>query len=427
MSKFQIILTSLFGFAILIALAVFALSRSTSNQDAAQVTLWGTEDSNLVNRFLDQMKIDNRKTVNVIYTQKNPLTFEQEFIEALARGQGPDMIFINPGFIVRQGDKLYPIPYKSYSERLYKDTFTEGTELFLSPSGILAIPFSVDPLVMYWNRDLFSAENIAKAPAFWEEFLTIGPKLTKKDGAGNIAQSAFALGEFRNINHAKDILSAFIIQSGNPISIRSQDGKLGSILGARLQSSFSPAEESVRFFTNFSNPSKAFYTWNRSLPSSFDSFISGRLAIYFGYASEITTIREKNPNLNFDVATIPQIRNAKVKSTFGEFSGIAILKNSPNILTAYTALITLTNQNANTLWSSISLQPPVQRNLLSDIPTDSYRSVFYVSALMARAWIDPNPSVTTSLFGGMIESVISGTLRISEAVGDTAVRLNSLY
>ena len=101
-------------------------------------------------------------------------SFDQTLIEALANGNGPDAIIIPQDSIVHYLDKIEPIPYQSFSQSAFKSAYITKAELFLGGNGVLAVPFSVDPLVMYWNRDLFANAGIAEPPQYWDEFLRLG-------------------------------------------------------------------------------------------------------------------------------------------------------------------------------------------------------------------------------------------------------------
>ncbi len=60
------------------------------------------------------------------------------------------------------------------------------------------------------------------------------------------------------------------------------------------------------FYTRFARPDNTLYSWNRSFSSDRDRFVSGDLALYFGYGSEGKELERLNPNLNFDIAEVPQ-------------------------------------------------------------------------------------------------------------------------
>jgi len=336
------------------------------------------------------------------------------------------MILLPHDLIMRFADKVVPIPYSTFSERTFKDTFVEEGELFLSPTGALALPFTIDPLVMYWNRDVFSSASLALPPKLWGEFADLAVTLTEKDTRLNITKSALAFGEFTNIVNAKEILSALIFGAGNPITSRGPEG-IRTVLSDKLGATLFPAQVALDFYTQFSNPAKTVYSWNRALPSSKNFFTSGDLAIYIGFASELSDIYRKNQNLNFDVAPLPQARDARVKTTYGTMQGIAILRTSPYIADAYSVAGILVSSENLALFSEVTGLPPVLRDLLANKPTNPIQVVFYNAALQARGWLDPEPMKTSAIFKDMIESLSSGRLKTSEAVRKAHSEIELLF
>lgn len=417
MSKFQIIFLSLCIFFIVVGVILFAGLKSGGNQELPQVTIWGMVNQDIFAQYLSNLNAVAEKPLNVEYIEKDRDTFDREFVEALALGAGPDLILISQDFILKERNKLYVIPFEAVSEREFKDTFIEEAELLLSRDGLIGIPFSIDPLVMYWNRDIFSGAALARFPEFWEDVTAITPKLVNRDNASNVSGAAVALGEARNVNHAKKIVATLLMQSGNPIVARDGEGKAMSVIEQSFGYTPTPIESVLTFYTGFSNPTSPIYTWNRALPTSKNFFVSGDLAMYFGMASEVGELRAKNPQLNFDVALFPQPKQNKNKLTFGTMYAFAIPRNSSAIGAAYSVLSTLTSANALKMWTDLTYLPPVRRDLLAQGTTDPYLSIFYTSAIMARGWLDPDSASTDGLFLNMIESVISGKERPTQAAG----------
>lgn len=423
MSRFQLIFTGILVVLGIGGAIAFSISKNTGSQGATQVVMWGTISSSVINPFISNVVLNNRDTVNVSYVEKTPVSLESELIAALARGTGPDMILLPQDLIVKQLDKYYQIPYSTYSARTFKDSFIPEGELYLGSSGVIGFPFSVDPMVMYWNRDIFSNAGIAAPPTTWSQFFTLAPKLTVKDDKGNITQSAVALGEARNILHFKDMIALLSLQAGTPITTHDSQGVLSSVFDMR-GTSIAPAEEALSYFTEFSNPAKTSYSWNRSLPTDRTDFIAGKLAVYFGYASELAGIRQANPNLNFDVTGMPQTEGNKM--TFGAMNAITILNASANKSAAYTAASILTSAAGQKEWVTETGYPPVRRDLLTSLPGDAYQAVFWRGALIANGWLDPNREATVDVFGRLIENVTSGKLRVSESVHSASQELDML-
>lgn len=420
-SAFQAVVLAIFGVSLVAGLIVLATAKNKDKGSGVPVVIWGTIAAADFNNAVKDLTQGN-KGLKLTYVEKRPENFDQDLLETLAKGTGPDVILLSQDLILRHGDKMSPISYATMPLRTFKDTFIQEGELFLRPEGALALPFAVDPLVMYWNRDLLTNQGISRPPVTWDEFLTLVPKLTQKDKSQNILRSGVSLGEFRNISNAKEIIAALFLQTGNEIVSPSSDG-------ARFASTISPVTLSaigaVNFYTDFANPVKPNYSWNRALPNSRDLFAAGKLAFYFGFASESSKIKDKNPNLNFDLTFFPQPKGSAVTVTFGKMWGLAVLKNSRNI-DALGHILAITSVGPMALWSESTGLPPVRRDLLSASPSDPYQSIFYNSAIRARGWLDPNPAQSAIVFQNMIESVTSGELESGKAIEVAGRELDSL-
>ncbi len=428
-TPFQVILLVVFGlfviFAVLIFSGIIPLFNDTPEGIGGEVAVWGTFPASSLSAQLEELNRNANGAWSVAYVQKREDTFDRELVEALASGIGPDAILLSQSFIVRHRDKVFSIPYENLSVRKFLDTFIEEGELYLTSEGILALPFSIDPLTMYWNRDIFTAAGISQIPTMWDEFFTLALDITKTDNALNITQSTVALGEFSNIEHAKEVLALLILQAGNPlVTLRGE--KLASVLDEATGDGLLPTESALRFYTEFSNSAKSVYSWNRGLPNSKDMFLAGDLAVYFGFASELTDIQAKSPHLNFDVAVMPQVRGGIAQMTFGNMIGLAVMKQSKNPGTAFHVVSLMSGKDFIKSVSDASILPPVRRDLLANVPTGAAGSVLYSSALLSRGWLDPNPSETEIILGRMVENTTSGRERISEAVARASQSIGRL-
>jgi len=389
-----------------------------------KIEIWGTFPQRMMKGVLEDVFRDE-KELKISYIEKSETSLDREFVEALASGVGPDIILLPQDLILRHSDKIFPLPLESLSQRKFRDTFIAEGEMYLTDLGSLSLPIVVDPLVMYWNRSMFASGGIVREPTVWDEFFELAPKLTKRDSAGDITKSAVALGEYQNITNAKELISALILQAGSSI-VERINGKIVSTLTTdNTGTNTRPAELALNFYTQFSHPSKPTYTWNRSLPYSQDMFVAGDLAIYFGFASEFDEIRKRNPHLDFDVAMLPQVRDA-TKKTFGRMSGVSTIKTSDNINVAFSVAVKLIDSSVvATISEGIGL-PPARRDLLGKTPNDPYKTVFYDSALVSDAWLDPDPKETDTIFNEMMSNITSGRRRISETISIANGQLQKL-
>lgn len=424
MSKFQIILTALFVFFIILGVVLFATYKSSnSGTTLPTVTIWGSFPEATINELVQQLNLNRSVALSINYFEIPQSEFRQKFIEELASGRGPDAILIPQQDMLGFKDKVIEVPNTIFTQRDFQNTFVPQADLYITQTGTLAIPFTIDPIVMYWNRTIFTNAGLAKYPIYWDEFGPMGSKITLKDDKSNIRRSIAALGEFNNINHAREILSTLLLQAGNPITYYS-DGEIQSALGDSNYSGIQSSSQALLFFTKFSNPRDPQYSWNRSLPSSKNSFLSGNLATYFGLASEISELRQKNANIDFDIAPIPQDRKGKVRTTYGNMYGISIVKSTLDVNNTYSAINALTSPEASQILSEITYLPSVRRDAIAQGSTDPYMTIFLDASLISKGWLDVNSAKSNTIFTNLVESITSGRTSVENGLRTAHDELN---
>jgi len=431
LSSFQIVFTGIIMGLIVLALLVFAGVipgfSSISGGDPVPLALWGFLPKENLTKTLGLINDENEKIFKLDYVEKNIETYENELLNALASDMGPDIFMLTQDMILKYKQKAYLIPFDVFSERSFKDTFVDVADIFLwkvedMDSGIVAVPFVIDPIVMYWNKDIFSSVGFVNAPRSWDEFQSYSIAFTQKDVSGNILQSGSAMGEYSNINNVKDIFSMLVLQSGNKMIDPSD---LDVVFGERGSLVVEPVNSALSFFTSFSNPSKASYSWNRALSNSKDFFSGGKLAVYFGYASEYNDIIKQNPHLNFDVAVVPQVKDSSVQATFGNISALAVSKKSLYVGPSISAVFSFTGDDILEELNQEMFLPPIKRSLINKGTKNPILSVFYKSAVQARSWLEPDSESVSGIFKDMIESVVYGKKNISQAVSDAKILLEA--
>lgn len=416
-SIFQTILLAVFGACAIAGILIFAfVVGGGGGGGIGEVSMWGTFDETAINTVMRQLSDGDARFKTIRYTQKEKETYETELTEALAAGRGPDLFFITTDYALKNAPKVTPIPYAGISREQFTATFIEAAEPFLGEEGVLAIPLGADPLILYWNRDMLSAAGIAEAPRLWSEFYTIAEKVTKRSQSNVVEKSAVALGEYRNVSYAKEIIAALILQAGGQIVSTDSGGKLIPALVPRVAGAQQATESAIRFYTEFANPTKNFYSWNRSLPESRQAFSAGTVALYIAPASEAALLRRMNPNLNFGTAPIPQVRGEGKILTTGTTHGLAIARTGKNPEGALTAAFLLAAPDASKALSIVLGMPSARRDVLSSAIASGENVLPAKEALLVRSWMDPDPEKTNDIFRAMIEEVTSGALRITEAV-----------
>jgi len=424
-ASFQLIIIIIFiagaVFGVLVFSGAIPLGED-GNKATGTVVLWGTIKSATISGLIEDFNRAN-ETFTVSYVEKSPENFDQNLLEALASGVGPDMFFLPDNLAFHYSNKIFIIPYQSYSLVTFKNTFAGAGEVFLTSSGMLAFPMTVDPLVMYYNRSILDSNAVVYPPAFWDELSALVPSITKKDNTNKITKSAVALGHFSNVVHAKDILAAFFIQAGNPI-ITEEAGTFRSSLN--VFSEKYDLGSMLKFYTDFADPTQNIYSWNKSFSNSTNAFSAEDLAFYFGFASELQSLINKNPNQNFLAAPMPQIRGTSGKLTGARVTGLAISAFSKNFNTAFTAASLMATGDFASKFANALGVPPARRDLLALKPTDAYSPVFYNSALYAKSWLDPSASGTDDIFRTMIDGVLSNSMTPDDAIRDASSKLDLL-
>lgn len=427
---FQVILLGVF--VALFLLGVIGLARysgiTQGENPYGTVEIWGVLDAGVVSREIAAITEEDELYRGVVYVAKNPRTFAEELTNAIAEGRGPDAVILTHEEILRERPKLIPISYETLPERYIFDTYIDGASIFSLRDGTYGFPLAVDPLVMYFNRDILSAEDFAEPPRTWETILNqTTPRITQRTQANTIARSAMAFGEYTNVTNAKDVLLMLMLQAGSQLVTEGTETFRLSFNSATAPGSRPPADASLDFYTQYANPGRAVYSWNRSLPLDTDAFLGGDLALYFGFASEVDRLRSGNPNLNFDATRVPQGADATTKRNYAMFYSLSVLRSSDNINGAYAAILKLAGRDVSTRIANAHNMAPVYRSSITAGSLDPFLQNAYDNALASRGWLDPNPAASENIFKRMIEDVTSGRERLSDAVADAETRINQLF
>ena len=154
------------------------------------------------------------------------------------------------------------------------------------------------------------------------------------------------------------------------------------------------------------------------MPNDKTAFLQGMLATYFGFASELADIRDKNPNLNFDAAPLPQLRAGGVKADYGKIFGFSLVRSSANVDTAYQVISILTSAQYLADLAQTMYLPSVRRDVIARGNNDPYITIFNKAALIANTWIDADPAQSRQIFAGMVDSLTSGRKDIYQAIQD---------
>jgi len=416
MTSFQIILLSVFGVFAVVGVLIFAFAvGNTNGKSVGAVKIWGTINQATFNEFLLQLSQNDQSLSQVTYEHQDVKTYEDTLTRAIAAGTGPDLFLMSQSQVVHDAGEVIPIPFTSLSQTQFQNTFMEAAVPFLGSAGVLAVPVAADPLILYWNKDILASGGYSQPPQYWDQLPDMVDAITQKNDAGTITRGTIAFGEYDNVNDAKDIFAMLIMQAGGTITKIGQDGKLSSTISQTNGGTIAPALSALSFYTQFANPAQPTFTWQRSLPDAQSAFAAGDVALYIGYASERSLIARKNPNLNFAVAVVPQIRNGAKVVNVSRLYGFALARGAKNPTGALTVAYTLSSAANSERFAQTLGVASARRDILGKAVTGD-QLLLHKAAIASYSWTDPDPDATASLFRSMISDTTSGATTLPEAI-----------
>ena len=392
------------------------------------VQIWGTLSQESLDAVLIELTDESDQYVNVSYRYINPDSFDSTLLNALADNRGPDVILVSHERLVDMKRRIQPLSYESFPLRDIRNLYLDGAEIFALNDGLYAYPIAVDPLMMYWNRDILGTQGFLEAPKTWESLVnSVFPKVIERSFDRSIQRSVVAMGGYGNIRNSFGIISALLAQGGSMGIAQDDKGRFIVQIQNSVNGTGDPLRAAADFYTRFSQPSNTLYSWNRSFGEDRQQFVSEDLALYFGYASEGRIIERINPNLNFDIAEIPQGANSTVRRTYGKFYGLSLLSSSDNFNGAIGVMNNFASPQIADNIAISSNMVPVYRSSVSQGSNDNYGRVAYMSASIALGWLNPNFEQAEVIFETMTRDINENVRDIDGATSDVANRLRNEY
>lgn len=413
---------------ILIAILTFGLKEDRGKKSAV-LEFWGVYDEpTLYSGFIEAYTKEN-KHVTINYQKKPFDTYEKDLVDALAAGKGPDIWAIHNTWLPKHKDKISLLPQgeEFITLKMFQDTFVDVVyQDFVENNEIYAIPLYVDTLALYYNKDLLNSAGISFPPATWTEFLVDVELLTQRDHWGNIQKSGVAMGTTENINRSTDILTLLMLQTGAEMTDKNHTSATFHLSTYLEGKPFNPGEEALRFYTDFSNPIKRVYCWNRQMPYSIDAFYQGKTAMMINYSHHIETIRSKAPYLNFAIAPVPQIEGRDFDITYPNYWALTVSKSSKATEEAWKFILFLRQKENARQYAELAKKPTSRRDLVEWQREDLDFGVFANQTLSARSWYQADSQAIEKIFANMVESIVLGEATIEQAIVKAADQVTVL-
>jgi multiple sugar transport system substrate-binding protein len=392
----------------------------------ASLKVWGVFDTNT--NFAPMIAAYQQKNSNVRveYTMKNVETYETDLLNALASGTGPDIFIIHNDWLPKYKDKMSEAPEKILSLKDYKNAYVDVVyNDLVSENKIYAVPFSVDSMALYYNKDILGSLGIATPPKTWEELRQQVIRISRPTNVGTFSRSGAALGTVSNINRAEDILYLMMLQNRTPLytsdfsratldqSIRESDGSV-----------FFPASDALNYYTTFADPSSDSYTWNERSNYSIDAFAAGQVAFLYGYSFTKEAILQKAPNLNFDVAPVPQPLSEDTLVNHANYWAYGVSKQSAAKDYAWDFLKNSASKDSLKAYNTLTDTPAARKELIAEQINDPELGVFANANLTAKSFYKKDAAKVNKIITDMINSVVLRGVDIRQALSTANQQIN---
>lgn len=376
--------------------------------------------------------------VNVKYEKINdPINYENIISERQFGDKGPNIFMVFSSWIPRYKHKIFPAPKDIINPKEFEETFARVTkdDLVGEDDKIYALPFYIDTLALYYNEDMFLNAGIVKQlPETWEEFKNYTEQLTIRDERGNIVRAGAAFGSGFLINRSPDIIMLLVMQNNisNPENLKNISS-LNTL----------EATAAVKFYTDFTDPQKRFYTWDENQIYSIDAFVNRKTAMMINYSHHIDNVIDKTSGtLNFKIAPIPQL-DINNKINYANYWVPVIAKKSYCKTSkeakdvdcyhlAWEFLKFAADKNNVSLYLDSVKRPAANLEVAKKQEMDysDSRNVFASQIFTARSWFHPYDSLSDKILEDMIDSIITNDISkkntVEEAINSAAKNIKAL-
>lgn len=427
-------------------------NQKSQDQQQITITMWHLFDSEEAFQPIIKAYQQKNPNVKINFVQKDYSEYEDDVLDALAEGVGPDILLIRNDWLDRYYKKLAPMPNGLIStgdkqKRSDLDVFKASMVPVVSEDAIMdnkiyALPLYVDTLALYYNagifkelynqyskaNDLKKAAFFAQPPGTWEDVIEITKILTQKDG-DNIKRAGIALGTSQNISQPTDILYALMLQNHTKMVA---DDKKSAAFNLSIKKETGepvyPGTQALDFYTSFSNSAKETYTWNASMPKDADAFAQGKLVMMLDYSFLQKTLLQIAPNLNYGIAPFPQIKDATTSVDYASYWMETVTKNSKNPEVAWDFIKSISN-SLDTYLSASHRPSPAKSDLVPEVNqrVANKGKTFAFQAMTAQDWFKGRyPLKVDKIFSDLIDSAVVYKQPLQNAIDTAANKVTNL-
>ena len=427
------------GLLVLVLATVLVSGCSTRTSSAPKTfTIWGFDDEDVWKPIIKEAQKDALKGYEVKYVKKvlND-SYENDSLNSILSGQGPDVWAIPNDWVYRHKDKLTPMP----------DTLIKSSKLNLDDQFVPAIKQSgyfdnkvyalsptVDTIMVYYNEKVFQAtldeynashkgesnaearktasKLLSQVPTTWSNFTEASKLLTTKSGNG-FSRSGVAMGTINNVSDSQNILYALMLQDGSKMT--SDDFSLATFNLPQSTSggtSEVPAKKALEFYNSFANAGSPNYSWNASMPNNVEAFVNGQVGMIFGFESLSNHLAQVYPGFKYKKAPLPQIGSANdIAVDYASYIAFAVPKLSASSGAAWQTINMLSTTQASSYSNTIQISQSAKKKdfQISLKDREGNSNPGKVQTQTAQTWVKGRyPNEADSAIRTAIDNVVIG-------------------
>ena len=392
--------------ALFIVGAIFAVSSCNKKPQTTELTLLTYQDEDALKEALKDYETLNSIKVNIV--QKDPQNYELDSLNLISTGK-VDVWGIPNNWLPKQHDKLAFRDGKSditaykalYPEVVQKDNIIDNK--------IYGYPLVADPLVMYVNSDLISAakrgNNLSEAdkdildkkPLNWDDVAAQARLITIKSG-DTVTTAGIALGT-DDLAAAPAILTTLITQNGAQMTNDNNSEASFHTSVNKFSGGDYPGAKALDFYTGFADPNNPNFSFSQTFGDTTRAFAEGQIAYYIDFASKAKDIETINPELNYAVASLPQVRESQNPVNYIAYETFAVPNSSTDQTAAWDLIDYLNSEKILETFAKVS-----NKDLITDVESGENANAIKT----ALSWYNPDATAVDNIFRTSIAQVLQG-------------------
>ena len=375
---------------------------------------------------------------------KDAKEYEAKVVDEIANGRGPDIWLVRNDWIPKHAAKSLP----AFSERKEANPITSAKGRLL-PSVVDAntyegklygVPLAGDTLAVIYNADFYNQyakeapqadqkEALGRLALTWSDLSLQVAGVARARGT-LITRSAIALGTAENTFAPADVLGAFLTQAGTTILTDDKKSINFNLSVFKDGVDSQPAADALAYYTSFSTPGAANFSWSNTLGNPLEAFLAGKTGALIGYYSTLQEILAKEPTFKIQVA--PLVQKTAVKQTervdYGATWSHIVNKDSANGSMAWSYLSYLTDSIVLTQYAELTGKISVVRTnprTLDILLVDSGKAIktFATQLQTMKSFVKPEWQQVDEILQDTIKLVTNSSQTPQTSVDSAAERL----